>query len=94
MLDGQAPYLDAKLLNRANEILTTTGRYLANPSANPFPFTKYRVSYVLIGTAYSALGTPAPFPTDIGKLRIDPAITLIRTGPGYELFEVKRPGTT
>ena len=94
LLDGQAPYLDAKLLNRANEILTTTGRYLANPSANPFPFTKYRVSYVLIGTAYSALGTPAPFPTDIGKLRIDPAITLIRTGPGYELFEVKRPGTT
>ena len=91
LLDGQAPYLDAKLLDRANEILTTTGLYLMDPVAHPFPFARYGVSYVLIGTAYSALGTPAPFAVDLVKVHNDPAIQLVRKGPGYLLFEVKRP---
>jgi hypothetical protein len=92
LLDGRAPYLEAALLKRANKILDLTGSYMADPFTHPFPFAKYHVRYVLAGTAPFALGTPAVFPTDIGKLRLDPTLAVVQEGPGYTLFKVRDPG--
>lgn len=88
LLDGRAPYLEARLLVRSNRILVATGQYMREPALHPFPFTKYDVKYVLAGTAPSALGNPIAFPTDIGKLRLDTNLKVVREGPGYTLFRV------
>jgi hypothetical protein len=91
VLDGRAPYADAKLLRRSNSLLARARTFMQTPASGaPLPCTG--IDYVLVATdGRWSLGSPFVFATDHAGLRARPDLELVREAPGFELYRVKDP---
>jgi hypothetical protein len=90
LTDGRAPYLEERLLRRANRILRATSAFFADPLGVPFPWDRYDVQYVLVSTVPNSLGNPAIYPTDPAVLDALPQLARTGAGEGWVLYEVRR----
>jgi hypothetical protein len=93
VLDGRAPYADAKLLSRSNDLLARTRAFMQTPG-NGVPLPCRGIDYVLVATdGQWSLASPFVFPTDFTGLRARPDLELVSEGPGFQLFRVRDPAT-
>lgn len=94
VVDGRAPYADARLLRRANQLLGDTRQFMKSAgSATPLPCAG--ITHVLVATdGRWSLGSPFLFETDYNRLKLRPDLQLVSAGPGFELYRVVgEPGT-
>lgn len=88
VVDGRAPYADAELLTRANDLLANTRTFMQGAGAAA-RLPCLGISHVLVATdGRFALGSPFLFPTDYEGLRRRPDLQLVGSGPGFELYRV------
>jgi hypothetical protein len=90
LTDGRAPYLERDLLRRANEILLATEAFFRDPVGHPFPWDRYRVTYVLVSTVPNALGNSAIYPASPDALARVPDLVRQASGDGWILYRVQR----
>lgn len=90
VLDGRAPYTDAPVLARANDLLARASRFFAAPDADDAALPCRGVDYVLVATeAGKTLGMPSALPLDAVALDRRDDLALIAAGPGYRLYRVR-----
>lgn len=89
LTDGRAPYLERRLLTRANRILRETSSFFADPIGQEFPWDRYGIDYVLVSTVPNSLGNPAIYFTDPALLDALPRLGRIGEGEGWVLYEVR-----
>jgi len=89
LVEGRAPYTEARLLRRAIHLLTEAQAFFADPTG-PLPSGgRRRVTHVLVATDTSwNLGTPVVMPTDLGALDRRPDLRRLGAGPGFVLYRV------
>ena len=88
VLDGRAPYANAKLLARANTLLTGTRAFMAG-AATGAPFPCAGITHLLLATdGRWSLGSPFVFPTDLAGLETRTDVELVTEGPGFRLYRV------
>jgi hypothetical protein len=90
LTDGRAPYLEKRLLTRANRILRETSSFFADPVGHEFPWDRYDIEYVLVSTVGNSLGNPAIYVTDPAALDTVPRLARLSDGDGWVLYEVRR----
>jgi hypothetical protein len=90
VLDGRAPYSEPATLKRASTLLDESIKFFANPLITPLPEAAPNISYVLVATTPSALGTPLVFFTNYDALAQRPDLELVKEGPGWRLYKVKK----
>jgi hypothetical protein len=93
MIEGRAPYTQARLLDRANRLLGDARRFFASPSATrAIPGTGghgERPTHVLVATDPSwVLGTLYVLPTDVDALDERRDLRLEQVGDGFRLYRV------
>ena len=88
VLDGRAPYSEPTTLKRASTLLDESIRFFANPLITPLPEAAPSISYVLVATTPSVLGTPLVFFTNYDALAQRPDLELVSEGPGWRLYKV------
>jgi hypothetical protein len=94
VLDGRAPYADAKLLGRSNALLARARTFMKSPTSGaPLPCTG--IDYVLVATdGRWSLGSPFVFATDFDGLRTRPDLEFVSEAPGFQLYRVKDPAAS
>jgi hypothetical protein len=88
LLDGHAPYLEKHLLADTNTILNLAREYFMAPAQNPFPFSRYNVSYVVAAKARYTLGTPVIWTAGLAQLNSDPHLRLLGSNRWFSLYQV------
>jgi hypothetical protein len=90
VLDGRAPYTDAPVLTRANDLLGRASEFFADPGAANAELPCRGVDHVLVATeAGRTLGMPSALPLDAVALDTRADLRLIAAGPGYRLYKVR-----
>jgi hypothetical protein len=94
VLDGRAPYADAKLLGRSNALLARTRAFMQAPgNGAPLPCTG--IDYVLVATdGQWSLASPFVFPTDFDGLRARADLEFVSEAPGFQLYRVRDPASS
>jgi hypothetical protein len=91
VLDGRAPYADAKLLTRSNALLAKARAFMQAPASGA-PLPCKGIDYVLVATdGRWSLGSPFVFATDFNGLRARPDLEFVSEGPGFQLYRVLDP---
>jgi hypothetical protein len=93
LIEGRAPYTQARLLDRANRLLADARRFFASPRATrAIPGTGRdgeRPTHVLVATDPSwVLGTLYVLPTDVDALDERRDLRLEQVGDGFRLYRV------
>jgi hypothetical protein len=88
LLDGRAPYLERDRLDRSNRIMRRASWFFADPGGHPFPFSRYGIDYVLVGTEPYALGNIAVYPPETGLPQEVAGLELVERTRGFQLYRV------
>lgn len=90
LIEGRAPYTEARLLRRANRLLLDAQAFFADPAPDR-RIPGAGVTHVLVATDNAwTLGTPVVMPTDRKALDRRPDLRLEATGAGFRLYRVRR----